>query len=595
MCTPLRLVGRPGIRQRLSWVECRELCYLAVEALPLLCCVRDLRGKITVSFPRNQEREKFEEKGSMARPKEWTGFENVGDAGPRRRSRAQGRGDAKRRADGDAKVRRGLHPLVPRSGPIAEVRVAGRMLAGGRTRARALEDAVECDTGDNTLEEPTPSWAVGCGTPSGALSTQTLTPLSLARADLEFDAQTDPFRGTAYRGVRQIGAGGMGEVFLVLHRELGSEFVAKVLRSELRGDARTVDRVRVEAESLGRLQHPHVVSVTDFGYSAEGAPFIVMELLNGVTLAQRLKQGPVTLRDALVFTRATLSALAAAHAFGIVHRDIKPHNLFLHQREDGLILLKVLDFGVARVLPDAPPAAPIPLNLPTQTGMVLGTPRFVSPEAAAGRPVDVRGDLYAVGLVLYQLVAGRGPFDHVRGVSDVLHAHTSQVPEPPSRYAAVELPAELDRVVLKALSKRPKHRYQSALEFDAALAGLHRALVSKARSRSASPLRSPPLGQRVASPAARADRGAPMPVAPVAFRPRIASSVNPALVPRALALAALPGASVSVSADGNAARPAHLPWRPLRTVLVFVGTMLLTSLMGAGGATLLGRMVGGLP
>jgi serine/threonine-protein kinase len=430
-----------------------------------------------------------------------------------------------------------------------------------------------------------------------------LTPLSRAGGEADLDAKRDPFRGTGYRGVRQIGAGGMGEVFLVLHRELGSEFVAKVLRPELRGDARTVDRVRVEAESLGRLQHPHVVSVTDFGYSAEGSPFIVMELLNGVTLAQRLKQGPVALRDALVFTRATLSALAAAHALGIVHRDIKPHNLFLHQCEDGRTLLKVLDFGVARVLPDAPSAAPIPLSLPTQTGMVLGTPRFVSPEAAAGRPVDVRGDLYAVGLVLYQLVAGRGPFDHVRGISDVLHAHTSEVPEPPSWYAARELPVELDRVVLKALSKRPRHRYQSALEFDAALVGVQRAIVSRARSyprvrvtKFGGPARARDLAEGAeTSPAARALPCAPTPCAPAAFCERVASSARPSLVSEAASRAVLSGASASVSADGNAARPAHLPWRPMRTLLVFVGTLLLTSWMGASGATLLGRMVGGLP
>jgi len=294
--------------------------------------------------------------------------------------------------------------------------------------------------------------------------------------------------------------------------------------------------------------------------------------------------------------------------------------LFLHQREDGLISLKVLDFGVARVLPDAPPEAPIPLSLPTQTGMVLGTPRFVSPEAAAGRPVDIRGDLYAVGLVLYQLVAGRGPFDHVRGVSEVLQAHTSQVPEPPSRYASGELPGELDRVVLKALSKRPKHRYQSAVEFDAAIAGVQRSLASKARarlptpfwlpspslsaaaSRSALPSVSPPVSPSLfraergeALLATRAQPCAPTRGTPIAVRQSVASSARPALVPEAGARVAPPGASISVSADGNAARPVHLPLRPMQTLLMFVGTLLLTSLMAAGGATLLVRMVGGLP
>jgi len=318
-----------------------------------------------------------------------------------------------------------------------------------------------------------------------------------------------------------------------------------------------------------------------------GAPFIVMELLCGVTLAERLKQGPVRVRDALVFARAMLSALAAAHALGIVHRDIKPHNLFLHECEEGKTCLKVLDFGVARVLPDAPPAAPIPLNLPTQTGMLLGTPRFVSPEAAAGCPVDTRGDLYAVGLVLYTLVAGRGPFDHVRTMSEVLNAHTSMAPEPPSRYAREALPEGFDSLVLKALSKRPKHRYQSAEEFDAAVVEVQRALAFVARSRPSSPPRPSPSRSSTKN---RSLASLPLP----------SSSPLPSRSPSAVSLQSpvspLPSLSgTSVKADRDAGRPARLSLRPAARVAIFLGTLLITSVVGAGGATLLGRMVGGLP
>jgi serine/threonine-protein kinase len=259
----------------------------------------------------------------------------------------------------------------------------------------------------------------------------------------------------------------MGEVFVVEHVELGRLFVAKVLHAELTSDARIVDRMRVERQALGRLNHPHIVSVVDSAELADGRPFFVMERLRGGTLAEELQErGKLPVYEAVQLACQLLSALAAAHAIGIVHRDVKPANLFLCAGAEGRPrLLKVLDFGVARVLPGAPPAAPLPLSLPTDVGVLMGTPRYASPEAAGGSQVDTRADIYAAALMLYIMLAGRGPFDHHQLPASLLAAHAHDEPEPPSRLATEPVPFPLDQAVLRGLRKLPEERFQSADEF----------------------------------------------------------------------------------------------------------------------------------
>jgi len=160
-----------------------------------------------------------------------------------------------------------------------------------------------------------------------------------------------------------------------------------------------------------------------------------------------------------------LSALTAVHEKGLVHRDIKPDNLFVCPRSDGTGCLKLLDFGVVRVMPGSHAVEPLPHDFRTRTGVVVGTPRFVSPEGAMGQPVDPRGDLYAAGLALYIMLVGRGPFDHVNGEQMLLTAHATEDPEPPSLLANEPVPPVLDRIVLKALAKQPLERFQTADEF----------------------------------------------------------------------------------------------------------------------------------
>ncbi|MFZ5896852.1 MAG: serine/threonine-protein kinase [Myxococcota bacterium] len=279
-------------------------------------------------------------------------------------------------------------------------------------------------------------------------------------------AVTELFAGTPYRMVRPLAVGGMAEVYLVAHRGMGRQFVAKVPRGELIANPQIVDRMRVEAQATGRLNHPHILSAAGFGTTSDGRPYIVTEYLQGRTLTAELaERGRLPIAEALQYSCELLSALVAAHALGIVHRDIKPDNLFVCQNPDGSRFIKVLDFGIARVLPDAPEAAPRPLSDTTATGVLIGTPRWLSPEAAMGGRVDHRGDVYSAGLVIYLLVAGRGPFDHIRGDDMLLTAHAIEDAERASKLSEAPLPPELDALLAKALQKEPTERFQTAEEF----------------------------------------------------------------------------------------------------------------------------------
>lgn len=291
------------------------------------------------------------------------------------------------------------------------------------------------------------------------------------------ESDPDPLRATPYRILACIGKGGMGTVYDVEHEHLGKRFVVKVLSEEVARDPSLVDRMRVEAAILGRLQHPNVVQVYHFDWTSNGRPYLVMERLIGNTLGVELRRrGPLPFEEAISYVCQALSGLGVAHAAGVVHRDIKLDNLFLHEPLEGEArvageprIVKVLDFGVAKVLEAAQNRGIAPPSLPTTEGAVVGTPRYLSPEQARGEPIDHRSDLYAIGMVLYILLTGRGPWEGYRSLGELVRALTDVEPQPPSAYAPSRLPQQLDRVVLKALAKRPEDRYQSAHEFFAAL------------------------------------------------------------------------------------------------------------------------------
>jgi eukaryotic-like serine/threonine-protein kinase len=257
---------------------------------------------------------------------------------------------------------------------------------------------------------------------------------------------------TAYRAVRLLGRGRTGEVHVVEHQFLGRQFALKVLRSHLASDPQFSDRMRVEAQAAARLQHPNIVEMVDFWISAHGTPCVVMELLEGTTLGEELAaRGRLPPSEAIDLAEQALSGLAAAHALGVVHRDVTPDNLFLQHRAGFSRTLKILDFGLARILPTASGQAPDPLAVPTKTGALLGSPRFMSPEAALGQRVDQRADLFSLGVVLYVMLTGHGPHDR----------QAQHVP-PPSRYGGEEIGSQLDLVVLRAIDERIDARYQAA-------------------------------------------------------------------------------------------------------------------------------------
>jgi eukaryotic-like serine/threonine-protein kinase len=279
--------------------------------------------------------------------------------------------------------------------------------------------------------------------------------------------------GTRYRACYRLAQGGMGEVFVAEHLELQTAVVVKLLHPALADRADLVERMRIEGRALALLRHPNIVSVIDAGRTRSGRPFLVMEHLNGRTLGAELRaRGALPWREALAIARGVLAGLAAAHAAGIVHRDIKTENVLLHALHDGSRVAKLLDFGVAKLLGGA---LAEPSGALTQHGVLVGTPGYLSPEQVLGCPADRRSDLYAVGVVLYKMLTGRRPFDQAA-------AQLQAPPRPPSAQGARISPV-LDAVVLKALHQDPKQRFQTAAELAQVLAELERAPGSRRRAR----------------------------------------------------------------------------------------------------------------
>ncbi len=284
---------------------------------------------------------------------------------------------------------------------------------------------------------------------------------------LALDAELE---GTPYRAIGHLGQGGMGAVFEVEHRSLRRRLVMKVLREPNRPDLE--DRLRLEAQALAQLNHPHLLAVVDYGHTPSGRPYLVSERLYGRTLKEELgPTGALAVADAVRYVSEALSALGVAHRAGVVHRDVKLDNLFLcDANEAGPRRIKVIDFGIAKLVGAEGGTAPVnlaPLEVPTAEGMMVGTPSFMAPEQITNQPVDQRADIYGVGVVLYRLLAGRNPFI-CRDLLEYAAAHASEIPQPPSRFASV--PAALDAVVLRALEKDPRRRFGDTAEMIAALA-----------------------------------------------------------------------------------------------------------------------------
>ena len=290
-----------------------------------------------------------------------------------------------------------------------------------------------------------------------------------------------------YKVLEVIGTGAMATVYAAEDTRLGRKVALKILRPEQAQDDTFRARFKREAEAVASLNNPAIVAVYDTGSynpsqdggesasSEEGTaiPYIVMEYVEGHTLRSILSRGGhLPVRDALGYSEQLLGALQYSHSMGIIHRDIKPANIMVLERTSEDIAkgqpgqIKVMDFGISRAIEEAGEAL-------TKANVVMGSARYMSPEQVSGKEVDARSDLYSAACVIYEMIAGRSPFDAESNV-DLAAKHLSDIPEPPSKFTPLEVPAGLDAVVLKGLAKNPDERYQSAAEFAQALVSVVR-------------------------------------------------------------------------------------------------------------------------
>jgi serine/threonine-protein kinase len=269
-----------------------------------------------------------------------------------------------------------------------------------------------------------------------------------------------------YRVEQLIGEGGMGKVYKATQLALDKPVVLKVLRQALLSDERTVARFQREAKAASRLNHPNSINVLDFGQSDDGALYIAMEYVQGKDLHQILsREWPLPESRVIRIMSQVLSALADAHSAGVIHRDLKPENIMVEQRRGEPDFVKVLDFGIAKIVDGSADDGPAL----TRAGFVCGTPEYMSPEQARGAQLDHRSDLYAVGVILYQLTAGLLPFDSDSPVGFATK-HLTEIPLPPTkRRPDAKISPAMERLIMKALAKNPDDRPQTAEQFRAEL------------------------------------------------------------------------------------------------------------------------------
>jgi serine/threonine-protein kinase len=305
--------------------------------------------------------------------------------------------------------------------------------------------------------------------------------------------RTGQVLGEKYRLARLIGEGGMGAVYEAQHLVVKRRFAVKLLRPELAKNTEAIARFRREAEAAGALESEHVAAVTDFGEAPDGAPYIVMEYLVGESVAALLeREGPLPVPRAVSILLQVCRGLEVAHDAGIVHRDLKPDNLFVIKRTDGSDLVKILDFGIAKLQGGATGVQV------TRTGSAPGTPHYMAPEQARGeKAIDRRTDIYALGVILYELLSGERP--HPGDSYNAILAHILTKQPAPLATVRTGLPDGLPRVVHRALAADPNERPESAVEFAKSIASFVGREVVPVRSQLE--LRVAPAGSRtVATP-----------------------------------------------------------------------------------------------
>jgi serine/threonine protein kinase len=284
---------------------------------------------------------------------------------------------------------------------------------------------------------------------------------------LDSDPAPDPRIGQVLDGKYRLDAflseGGMGAVYRATHIMLSRVVAVKLIKPELVTSPDLVRRFQREAQAASNLNHPNIVGVFDLGQTADGTLYIAMEFIDGPSLKDVIRQsGPMAPSRVVAILRQVASALSLAHKHNIIHRDLKPHNVMLATDKERREIAKLLDFGIAKTFDDAATQL-------TVTGFALGTPQYMAPEQAAGKVVDGRTDLYSLGIILYEMLAGEVPFSDP-STAAILVKQMTEVPEPPStRNPKASIPPSLEGIALKCLEKDPAKRFQTADEFCAAL------------------------------------------------------------------------------------------------------------------------------
>ncbi len=287
------------------------------------------------------------------------------------------------------------------------------------------------------------------------------TPQKKAAADPLVNRKLDD----RYLLLELVGEGGSGKVYMARHVALGKRVAVKVLHRQLVHDTQASERFRKEAQAVANLENPHILQVFDYGHTPDGSPYIVMELLQGETLAARLnRQKMLSLSELLPILRQVADGLGEAHALGYIHRDLRPRNLMLVERDGRSDFVKILDFGLAKIIhPGLDPSV-------SGVGFIFGDPTYSAPETMKAGAVDGRVDIYSLGVIVYQALSGHPPFTGDT-VFDVMSKHLD-APVPPLEGSSVAVARGIDAVLQKALAKNPDQRYRTVLQFYEALAAL---------------------------------------------------------------------------------------------------------------------------
>ena len=273
-----------------------------------------------------------------------------------------------------------------------------------------------------------------------------------------------------YKVESLLGSGGMGSVYRVQHTHMRKRFALKILNADAAQRAEMVARFEREAMATAHIEHPNITASVDFGRAEDGSFFLVLEYLEGERLRDTLAKGPLPVHRAVHIARQVASALEKSHEHGVIHRDLKPENIMLVTRQEDNDFVKVLDFGFAKVISGMPePGRGGPADALSRKGTLYGTPGYMAPEHCVGSAVDARTDLYALGLILFEMLAGVGPFETGNPLKIIRHQISTKTPPIATVVPGIVVPAALEAVVMRLTEKDPGKRYASATEVIAAL------------------------------------------------------------------------------------------------------------------------------